>query len=172
MESWNASRLGKEELSSPVPKVRRYIQKGQKRIRREGCHRSQGVDGISSQWCSFNKRRIGNWSWDLDWRTLVTLVRDIPEESSFVTTIDSWFLKKLSPLVFSLFSCSVAASLLNISIKVNWLFIHDPDLLWQLPYVSAPLWQPSYLKEAFMHATSAVWNPLQFDFCTITTPAF
>ena len=52
MESWNASRLGKEEMSYPVPKVRRYIQKGQKRIRREGCHGGQGVDGISSQWCS------------------------------------------------------------------------------------------------------------------------
>jgi len=43
--------VGKEEMPSPVPNVRRYIQKGQKRIRREGCHGSQGVDGLRSQWC-------------------------------------------------------------------------------------------------------------------------
>lgn len=41
--------VGREEM--PPKDVRRYTQKGLKRTRKERCHGSQAVEGISDQWC-------------------------------------------------------------------------------------------------------------------------
>ena len=78
--------------------------------------------------------------------------------SPLLQPIDSWFLKKLSPLVFPSFSCSAAAPLLN--------HIHQSELVYSYMTQTFSGNYPIFLLlsdsqatwKVSMHATSAVWN--------------